>query len=80
MAESESDIRIATGELWGVCSGDFGENWPRYNGTALYACSNQQILYPHAHSTKTHLQENINWVGFYTIFVHSVMHYKDQYT
>ena len=43
-AESESDIRITTdtpylaltGELWGVCCEDLGENWPRYNGTALY--------------------------------------------
>ena len=44
MAESELDIRITagtphltlTGELWGVCCEDFGENWLRYNGTALY--------------------------------------------
>ena len=28
-----------TDELWGVFRGYFGENWPRYNGTALYfAC------------------------------------------
>ena len=25
-----------TGELWGVFSEYFWENWPRYNGTALY--------------------------------------------
>ena len=25
-----------TGELWGVYCEYFGENWPRYNGTALY--------------------------------------------
>ena len=25
-----------TGELWGVYCGEFGENWPRYSGTALY--------------------------------------------
>ena len=25
-----------TGELWGVFCEDFGENWPCYNGTALY--------------------------------------------
>ena len=25
-----------TGELFGVFCGDLGENWPRYNGTALY--------------------------------------------
>ena len=24
-----------TDELWGVFCWDFGENWPRYNGTAL---------------------------------------------
>ena len=44
MAESESDIRITTdtpylaltGELWGVYCEDFGHNWTRYDGTALY--------------------------------------------
>ena len=25
-----------TGELWGVFCEEFGENWPRYNGIALY--------------------------------------------
>ena len=25
-----------TGELWGVFCENFGENWLRYNGTALY--------------------------------------------
>ena len=25
-----------TGELWGVYCEEFGEKWPRYNGTALY--------------------------------------------
>ena len=25
-----------TGELWGVFCENFGENWPRHNGTALY--------------------------------------------
>ena len=25
-----------TGELWGVFCKYFWENWPRYNGTALY--------------------------------------------
>ena len=24
-----------TGELWGVCCEDLGENWSSYNGTAL---------------------------------------------
>ena len=27
------------GELWGVFSDDFGENWPRYNDTALYVAT-----------------------------------------
>ena len=44
MAEGELDIRITavtpylalTGELWVVYFEDFGENWPRYNGTVLY--------------------------------------------
>ena len=43
MVESESDIRITkntpylalTGELCGIYREDFGENWPRYTGTAL---------------------------------------------
>ena len=52
LAESESDIRIAThilpGELWGFYCGDLGKNWPRYNGTALYVMShNMTILYFH---------------------------------
>ena len=25
-----------TGELWGVHCEELSENWPRYNGTALY--------------------------------------------
>ena len=41
VAKSEADIRITTdtpnlaltGELWSVFCEDFGENWPRYNGT-----------------------------------------------
>ena len=44
VAKGEADIRITTdtpylaltGEPWGVSCEDFGENWPRYNGTALY--------------------------------------------
>ena len=44
MTESESNIRITTyttylaltGELCGVYREGFGENWPLYNGTALY--------------------------------------------
>ena len=27
---------ILTGELWGVSCEEFGENWPRFNGTVLY--------------------------------------------
>ena len=49
VAESESDFRIIidtpylalTGELWGVYCEDLGENWPRYNGTALYFTENR---------------------------------------
>ena len=29
-------IQVITGELCGVYCEDLGENWPRYNGTALY--------------------------------------------
>ena len=44
MAEIELDIWITadipylalTSELWGVYCEDLGENWPGYNGTALY--------------------------------------------
>ena len=45
MAESKLHLRITTntpylshimGEVWGVFCDDFGQNWPRYNGTALY--------------------------------------------
>ena len=32
----ESQQIPLTCELWGVYFDDFGENWPRYNGTALY--------------------------------------------
>ena len=42
--ECKSDVKLTTdtsylaltGELWGVCCENFEENWPRYNGTALY--------------------------------------------
>ena len=41
--ELKSDFKLKThtlyltltGELWGVYYEDLGENWPRYNGTAL---------------------------------------------
>ena len=58
MMESESDIKITTdisyltltGELWGDCCEDFGENWPHYNSTTVYlveywSCYNSFILY-----------------------------------
>ena len=43
-AQHKADIELTkdtpylalTGELLGVCCEDFGENWPCYNGTALY--------------------------------------------
>ena len=43
-AELKSDFKLITdtpylalaGELWGVYYDKFEENWPRYNGTALY--------------------------------------------
>ena len=31
-----SEHCACTGELWGVYCEDFSENWPHYNGTALY--------------------------------------------
>ena len=44
MAERKSNIWLTKdtpylalmSELWNVFSKDFGENWPRYNGTTLY--------------------------------------------
>ena len=47
MAEHKSNIRLTkdttylalTGELWGAFCEDIWENWPRYNGTALYIVS-----------------------------------------
>ena len=43
-AERKSDSKLTTdtpyltltGELWGVLCEDSGEDWPRYNGIALY--------------------------------------------
>ena len=32
----ETPYLALTGELWAVYYEDFDENWPRYNGTALY--------------------------------------------
>ena len=44
VAERKSDFKLTidtpylalTGELWGVCCKDIGENWPRYIGTVMY--------------------------------------------
>ena len=52
VAESESDFRITidtpylalTGKLWDVYCEDFGENWRRYNGTALYNDPNHNTI------------------------------------
>ena len=35
-----------TGELWGVFCEYLRENWPRYNGTALYLVSHRHELHP----------------------------------
>ena len=39
-----------TGELWGVCYEEFGENWPRYNDTALYLCTDPKLGHHCAYS------------------------------
>ena len=47
VAEPKRDFELTTdttylaltGELWGVCYKDIRENWPRYNGYALYIIS-----------------------------------------
>ena len=39
------------GELWGVCCEEIGENWPRYNGTALY----MKLLWCWIYFIKIHL-------------------------
>ena len=33
------------GKLWGVCCEDLGENWPCYNGIALYIVSQSEIFF-----------------------------------
>ena len=53
MAECELDFRITTdtpylaltGKLWSVYCEDLGENWPRYNGTALYYYVHHAFMY-----------------------------------
>ena len=34
---------VLTGELWGVFHEYFEENWPRYNGTALYLLNSSPV-------------------------------------
>ena len=59
MTESESDIRITTDtpyltlmdELWGIYWEDLGENWPRYNGTALYTVKSSYVVVVFSQST-----------------------------
>ena len=36
---------VSTCELWGVFGKYFWENWPRYNGTALYAHSLHYVVF-----------------------------------
>ena len=33
--KTDTPYLTLTGELWGICCENFGENWTRYNGTAL---------------------------------------------
>ena len=35
MLTKDTPYLIFTGEVWDVCCEDFGQNWPRYKGTAL---------------------------------------------
>ena len=50
-AKLKSDFKLTTntpylaltGELWGVYREDLGENWPRYNDTALYIIAQDPI-------------------------------------
>ena len=36
MSQTDTPHLALAGELWGVCCEEIGENWSRYNGTALY--------------------------------------------
>ena len=50
-----------TGELWGVFCEDWGENWPRYNGTALYYYCYCRVLCwmcPMARGLQTHWMQH----------------------
>ena len=48
-AERESYFNLTTDtqylDLWSAYCRDLGENWPRYNGTALYIVYKEPILY-----------------------------------
>ena len=52
-AERVSDFNLITytphlaltGELWGIYCEDYGENWPRYNGTALYILNSKFYMH-----------------------------------
>ena len=50
-------LNVLTGELWGVPSEEFGENWPCYTGTSLYK---------EAGGTVYHLLNNqeVWWLGY----------------
>ena len=41
--QKDTPYLALTGELWGVICEDFGEKWPRYNGSALYWAINQMV-------------------------------------
>ena len=62
-AERVSDINLMkdihnlalTGKLLGVCCVDFGENWPRYDGAALYLYNHRidQVYVQYIHRAGT---------------------------
>ena len=67
--ENESDIRITTdtpyftltGKLWGVYYENFGENWPRFNGTALYLVLCWVLLWYHSLALRHQFQSYKSW-------------------
>ena len=40
----DSPYLALTGKLWGAYCEDFGENWQRYNGTALYLTALSKLI------------------------------------
>ena len=60
------------GDLWGVHCERSGENWPRYNGTALYVLLSLLITLhvTYKHSPKT-LHSLSSWVSYGVPFVNS---------